>query len=120
MFVTFPFRSARDLINCGYLAQLGRAENLPNRKSGVAIHLQTPTNYSATPNTNSQHKHSASLREYMRTGLSAEKPSHLCLLHILLLGQPLWQKTREALFCQGRPGSGHLCIAPGVRPKHPD
>ena len=50
VFVTFPFSSAHDPMNCEYIAQVVRVEKLPNGKSGVAIHLQMTVNYSGTPN----------------------------------------------------------------------
>jgi hypothetical protein len=50
VFVTFPFSSAHDPMNCEYIAQVVRVEKLPNGKSGVAIHLQMTVNYSGAPN----------------------------------------------------------------------
>jgi hypothetical protein len=49
VFVTFPFNSLHDPMNCEYLAQVLRVEKLPNGKSGIAIHLQMTMNYSGTP-----------------------------------------------------------------------
>lgn len=39
VFVTFPFSSAHDPMNCEYVAEVVRVENLPNNKFGVAVHL---------------------------------------------------------------------------------
>jgi len=46
VFVTFPFTSAHDPMNCEYVAQVLRVEKLPNGKNGVAVHLQMTMNYS--------------------------------------------------------------------------
>jgi PilZ domain len=47
VFVTFPFTSAHDPMNCEYVAEVVRVENLPNGKFGVALHLKMSLNYSA-------------------------------------------------------------------------
>ena len=39
VFVTFPYTSAHDPMNCEYVAEVVRVENLPNNKFGVAVHL---------------------------------------------------------------------------------
>ena len=39
VFVTFPFTSAHDPMNCEYVAEVVRVENLPNGRFGVALHL---------------------------------------------------------------------------------
>ncbi len=39
LFVTFPFTFANDPMNCEYLAEVVRVENLPNNRYGIAIHL---------------------------------------------------------------------------------
>jgi hypothetical protein len=45
VFVTFPFSSPHDPMNCEYVAQVVRVEELPNGKFGVAVHLQMSVNY---------------------------------------------------------------------------
>jgi hypothetical protein len=45
-FVTFPFSSAHDPMNCEYVAEVVRVEELPNGKFGVAVHLKMSMNYS--------------------------------------------------------------------------
>jgi hypothetical protein len=45
VFVTFPFSSPHDPMNCEYVAQVVRVEQLPNEKFGVAVHLQMSVNY---------------------------------------------------------------------------
>jgi hypothetical protein len=47
VFVTFPFTSAHDPMNCEYIAEVVRVENLPNGRYGVALHLKMTMNYSA-------------------------------------------------------------------------
>jgi hypothetical protein len=47
VFVTFPFSSAHDPMNCEYVAEVVRVENLPNNKFGVAVHLLTTMNMKA-------------------------------------------------------------------------
>jgi hypothetical protein len=39
LFVTFPFTFANDPMNCEYLAEVVRTENLPNDRCGIAVHL---------------------------------------------------------------------------------
>ena len=39
VFVTFPFSSAHDPMNCEYVAEVVRVEKLPNGRFGVALHL---------------------------------------------------------------------------------
>jgi hypothetical protein len=46
VFVTFPFSSPHDPMNCEYVAQVLRVEKLPNGKFGIAVHLQMTVNYS--------------------------------------------------------------------------
>ena len=48
VFVTFPFTSPHDPMNCEYVAEVVRVENLPNKRFGVALHLLMTVNYSAT------------------------------------------------------------------------
>jgi hypothetical protein len=47
VFVTFPFTSVHDPMNCEYVAEVVRVESLPNGKFGVALHLKMTMNYSA-------------------------------------------------------------------------
>ena len=47
LFVTFPFSSPHDPMNCEYVAEVVRVENLPNKRFGVALHLKMTMNYSA-------------------------------------------------------------------------
>lgn len=47
VFVTFPFVSAHDPMNCEYVAEVVRVEKLPNNKYGVALHLLMTVNYSS-------------------------------------------------------------------------
>ena len=44
VFVTFPFSSRHDPLSCEYVAQVVRVEELPNGKSGVAVHLKMSMN----------------------------------------------------------------------------
>ena len=46
VFVTFPFTSQHDPMNCEYVAEVVRVENLPNNRYGVALHLLMTVNYS--------------------------------------------------------------------------
>lgn len=46
VFVTFPFSSPHDPMNCEYVAQVVRVEELSKGKFGVAVHLQMTMNYS--------------------------------------------------------------------------
>lgn len=48
LFVTFPFASAHDPMNCEYVAEVVRVENLANNRFGVAVHLKMTMNYSST------------------------------------------------------------------------
>jgi hypothetical protein len=47
VFVTFPFASAHDPMNCEYVAEVLRVEPLPNGRFGVALHLLMTVNYGA-------------------------------------------------------------------------
>jgi len=50
LFVTFPFTSAHDPMNCEYVAEVLRVDKLPKGKFGVAVNLKMTTNYpSGTP-----------------------------------------------------------------------
>ena len=46
MFVTFPFSSPHDPMNCEYVAEVVRVEEVPNGKLGVAVSLKLTMNYS--------------------------------------------------------------------------
>jgi hypothetical protein len=46
LFVTFPYSSPHDPMNCEYVGQVVRTEKLPNNKFGVAVHLSLSLNYS--------------------------------------------------------------------------
>lgn len=48
VFVTFPFTSAHDPMNCEYLAEVVRVESLPKNKFGVAVDLKMTLNMNAT------------------------------------------------------------------------
>ncbi len=45
VFVTFPFSSPHDPMNCEYVAEVVRVENLPNGRFGVALNLKMTVNY---------------------------------------------------------------------------
>ena len=47
VFVTFPFTSPHDPMNCEYLAEVVRVESLPNNKFGVALDLKMTLNMNA-------------------------------------------------------------------------
>ena len=47
VFVTFPYSSAHDPMNCEYVAKVVRVEKLPHGKFGVAVDLLMTVNYSA-------------------------------------------------------------------------
>ncbi|HET8966286.1 MAG TPA: PilZ domain-containing protein [Candidatus Acidoferrum sp.] len=44
IFVTFPFTSAHDPMNCEYLAEVVRVEDLPKNRFGVAVDLKMTLN----------------------------------------------------------------------------
>jgi hypothetical protein len=48
LFVTFPFSSAHDPMNCEYVAEVVRVESLANGRFGVALHLKMTVNYGAS------------------------------------------------------------------------
>ncbi|HVM75381.1 MAG TPA: PilZ domain-containing protein [Candidatus Saccharimonadales bacterium] len=48
LFVTFPFSSPHDPMNCEYVAEVVRVENLPNKRFGIAVQLKMSMNYSAS------------------------------------------------------------------------
>lgn len=45
--MTFPFSSAHDPMNCEYVAEVVRVENLANGRFGIALHLKMTVNYNA-------------------------------------------------------------------------
>ena len=47
VFVTFPYASGHDPMNCEYVAEVVRVEDLPNKKFGVAVELKMTMNYNA-------------------------------------------------------------------------
>jgi hypothetical protein len=47
VFVTFPFSSPHDPMNCEYVAEVVRVEELDKGKFGVAVNLKMTMNYSA-------------------------------------------------------------------------
>jgi hypothetical protein len=47
VFVTFPYSSPHDPMNCEFVAQVVRVEKLENGKSGVAVHLQMSMSFNA-------------------------------------------------------------------------
>lgn len=44
VFVTFPYSSPHDPMNCEYVGQVLRVEKLENGKTGVAVHLKMSVN----------------------------------------------------------------------------
>jgi len=48
VFITFPYSSPHDPMNCEYVGQVLRVEKLENGKTGVAIHLQISVNLETT------------------------------------------------------------------------
>ncbi len=52
LFITFPYTSPDDPMNCEYVGEVVRIEKLPNNKLAVAVHLKLSMNYSSsTPST---------------------------------------------------------------------
>jgi hypothetical protein len=47
VFVTFPYSSPHDPMNCEYVAQVVRVDNLANGRFGVAVNLLMTVNYSS-------------------------------------------------------------------------
>jgi hypothetical protein len=45
VFVTFPYSSPHDSMNCEYVAEVARVEELPKGKFGVALHLKLSVTY---------------------------------------------------------------------------
>jgi len=52
VFVTFPYSSPHDPMNCEYVAQVVRVEKLENGKTGVAVHLKMSMNFNSTTSKN--------------------------------------------------------------------
>ena len=50
VFVTFPFTSAHDPMNCEYVAEVVRVESLPNARFGVSLHLLMTVNFNSNAN----------------------------------------------------------------------
>jgi hypothetical protein len=48
VFITFPYSSPHDPMNCEYVGQVLRVNKLDNGKTGVAVHLQMSVNLEAT------------------------------------------------------------------------
>jgi hypothetical protein len=55
VFVTFPFTSVHDPMNCEYVAEVVRVEPLPNGKFGVALHLLMTVNYNSDGSSGKPH-----------------------------------------------------------------
>jgi c-di-GMP-binding flagellar brake protein YcgR len=47
LFITFPYTSAHDPMNCEYVAEVVRVEELANGRYGVAVQLKLSMNYSS-------------------------------------------------------------------------
>jgi hypothetical protein len=56
VFVTFPYSSPHDPMNCEYVAQVLRVEKLENGKTGVAVHLKMSMNFNASGTKNQAHR----------------------------------------------------------------
>ena len=48
VFVTFPYTSAHDPMNCEYLAEVVRVETLPKNRLGVAVDLKMTLNMNSS------------------------------------------------------------------------
>ena len=55
VFVTFPYSSPHDPMNCEYVAEVVRVEELPNGKSGVAVHFKMSMNFSGAKSPGAAH-----------------------------------------------------------------
>src|SRR5437762_5440175 len=64
VFVTFPFSSPHDPMNCEYVAEVVRVEELPKSKIGVAVHLMSSINYSGGSASRSE-EHTSELQSPM-------------------------------------------------------
>jgi hypothetical protein len=47
LFITFPYNSPHDPLNCEYVGHVLRVEPLPHGKFGIAVHLGLTLNYSS-------------------------------------------------------------------------
>jgi hypothetical protein len=54
VFVTFPYFSPNDPMNCDYRVQVVRVEKLENNKTGVAVNLKMSMNYNSRGPTSSR------------------------------------------------------------------
>ena len=48
VFVTFPYSSAHDPMNCEYVAKVVRVDKMPNDRFGVAVELLMTVNYNGS------------------------------------------------------------------------
>jgi hypothetical protein len=48
LFITFPFASSHDPMNCEYVAEVVRVEKLANGRFGIAVHLKLTMNYAGS------------------------------------------------------------------------
>lgn len=48
LFITFPFSSMHDPMNCEYVAEVVRVESLANGRFGIAVNLKMTMNYSSS------------------------------------------------------------------------
>ena len=53
LFVTFPYTTSHDPMNCEYVGEVVRVEAQPNGKFGVAVNLLLTMNYNANAKPNS-------------------------------------------------------------------
>ncbi len=49
LFVTFPYFSASDTMNCDYLGEVLRVDELPDGRYGIAVRLVSSMNLAALP-----------------------------------------------------------------------
>jgi PilZ domain len=48
LFITFPFASAHDPMNCEYVAEVVRVESLAHGRFGIAVQLKLTMNYGSS------------------------------------------------------------------------
>jgi PilZ domain len=48
VFITFPYSSLHDPMNCEYVGQVVRVEKLDSGKTGVAVHLTMSVNFNSS------------------------------------------------------------------------
>ena len=82
VFVTFPYSSPHDPMNCEYVAEVVRVEELPKGKFGVAVHLKLSVNYGAGAPTDS---------------LTHARLYRLCAQCLSLFGNPSGKKGQPEL-----------------------